>query len=235
VFKLLSQYEGFKQKPYRDSNKKLWTVGYGTLIGDGSDEALKNSQFNGKAIDEAEAAKIATNTIAEKTKLISGMVGEDVFNSYSPDLQAHLVSGAYRGDITGSPKTIALLKAGDFEGASKEYLNNNEYRNAGKGSAGVIKRMNDAAAVIAKEKPQDFSTAVNKRIAEVEQQPRKVATVASAPASGKKPLLDFSAAVEKHLIEADKEKPLTQGELDLMERARRGEAVVVKPRTNPVP
>jgi hypothetical protein len=124
-----------------------------------------------------------------------------------------------------------LLKAGDFEGASKEYLNNNEYRNAGKGSAGVIKRMNDAAAVIAKEKPQDFNSAVSQRIAEAEQQqPRK-----EVKASGKEPLLDFSSAVEKYLISADKQKPMTQEEIDLMERAKRGEAVVVKPRTNPVP
>jgi GH24 family phage-related lysozyme (muramidase) len=160
VFGLLSNYEKFKDKPYRDSNKKLWTIGYGTLIGDGSDDALSKSPYKGKSIDEAEAAKIAKGDVERKTNVIRGLIGAEKFDKFSPELQAHLVSGAYRGDITGSPKTIKLLQEGDFEGAAKEYVNNDEYRRASTGSNGVVKRMNDAAAVMAKEKPVDFSTAV---------------------------------------------------------------------------
>lgn len=163
VFDLLLQYEG---KPrltaYRDSNKKLWTIGIGTLIGD--DEQYRKSPYYNRSITADEAKALARRDIEKKTQLISGIIGAEKFDSFSPELQAHLVSGAYRGDITGSPKTIELLKSGDFEGAAKEYLNNEEYRRSNKGSAGVVTRMNDAAAVMAKEKPVDFNTAVENAI-----------------------------------------------------------------------
>jgi GH24 family phage-related lysozyme (muramidase) len=206
VFSLLSQYEGFRAKPYRDS-KKLWTVGYGTLIGDGSDEALRNSPYRDKALDEAEAAKIASEDIAKKTDLIRGLVGPDAFDKFSPELRAHLVSGAYRGDITGSPKTIQLLKAGDFESASKEFLDNEEYRKAAKGSRGVVKRMNDMAAVVANEKPVDFASAVERAIATAEK------PVQGEPAS----------PTRAQLIGRD------------AELVRSGEPILVKPRRTPQP
>jgi GH24 family phage-related lysozyme (muramidase) len=208
VFELLSGYEGFRPKPYTDS-KKLWTIGIGTLIGDGSDKALKESPFYNKTISAEQAAELAKRDIQKKAELISGMVGEDKFNSFSPELQAHLVSGAYRGDITGSPKTIRLLKEGNFEAAAKEYLDNEEYRKSSKGSAGVVKRMNDAAAVIAKEKPVDFSTAVERAITQ--------AGTATATTMG---------------------PPTPEQQRDVMARrvrdaTKRGEASVVKPLRNP--
>jgi GH24 family phage-related lysozyme (muramidase) len=187
AFNLISKYEGFKDKPYRDNNKKKWTVGVGTLIGDGSDEAYQKSQFYNKTIDKATAESLAKADIEKKIGLVSKLVGEDTFSAFSPELQSHLVSGAYRGDITGSPNTIAKLKGGDFSGAAKEFLDSEEYRKAAAAKSGVAKRMEELSATIAAEKP-------------------KVAP-AAAPKKAAEPLLDFSSAVEAALLKMEKARP----------------------------
>ena len=48
VLELLKREEGFYDYPYRDPYGK-WTVGYGTLIGDGSDEDFAASKYAKKA------------------------------------------------------------------------------------------------------------------------------------------------------------------------------------------
>ena len=54
--------------------------------------------------------------------------------------------------MSGSPKTITLINAGDFEAAAKEFLNNYEYKNARSlGRAGIIPRMNAVAAALKNE------------------------------------------------------------------------------------
>lgn len=158
-FNLIRKYEGFKPEPYKDSSGK-WTIGIGTLIGKGSDSDLKSSPYYKKIINEPTAKSLAQTKITEKINLIKGLVGEDKFNEFSPDLQAHLVSGAYRGDITGSPKAIEFLKNQQFEQAAKEYLDNDEYRKAKAKKTGVAPRMEAAAAIIKNEKPKTFQNAV---------------------------------------------------------------------------
>ena len=194
AFNLISKYEGFKDKPYRDSNKKKWTIGVGTLIGDGSDEAYQNSQFYNKTIDKAAAQSLAKADIEKKIGVISKLVGEDTFSSFSPELQSHLVSGAYRGDITGSPNALAKLKGRDFSGAAKEFLDNEEYRKAVAAKSGVAKRMEELSAVISAEDPKAAGMA-------------KVPVKAAAKAKGPEPLLDFSSAVEAALIKMEQERP----------------------------
>lgn len=176
AFAVITRHEGFKPEPYLDTNKK-WTIGIGTLIGDGSDKALKASPYYGKKIDRPTAEKIATKAMGEKIKLINRLVGPEKFGSFSPELQAQLVSGAYRGDITQSPKAIKLLKQGNYEAAAKEYLDFDEYKNADKNNAtGIRTRMDEVAAVMASEskrtpakpvvKPASFLDAVDKRYLE---------------------------------------------------------------------
>jgi hypothetical protein len=169
AFAVITRHEGFKPEPYPDTNKK-WTIGIGTLIGDGSDKALKSSPYYGKKINQVTAEKLATKAMNEKINLVNRLFGPEKFNSFSPELQAQLVSGAYRGDITQSPKAMKLLKQGDFTSAAKEYLDFDEYKNADKNNAGGIrKRMDEAAAVIAAEakktpaKPLSFADVVDKR------------------------------------------------------------------------
>jgi GH24 family phage-related lysozyme (muramidase) len=169
AFAVITRHEGFKPEPYPDTNKK-WTIGIGTLIGDGSDKALRASPYYGKKIDRPTAEKIATKAMVEKINLVNRLFGSEKFNSFSPELQAQLVSGAYRGDITQSPKAMKLLKQGDFTSAAREYLDFDEYKNADKNKAGGIRtRMDEAAAVIAAEakkapaKPVSFADVVDKR------------------------------------------------------------------------
>jgi len=69
------------------------------------------------------------------------------FDSYSVTLKKALVDGTYRGCLSGSPETIRLINSGEFEAASKEYLNHDEYKNAkALGRAGIIPRMNSNSA-----------------------------------------------------------------------------------------
>jgi hypothetical protein len=66
------------------------------------------------------------------------------FHTYPAELQAALVDGFYRGDLSGSPKTRRLINEGKWEEASIEYLNNREYLNSrASGMSGVATRMEE--------------------------------------------------------------------------------------------
>ena len=39
-----------------------------------------------------------------------------------------ILDGFFRGDMSGSPKALELIRAGKLTEAADEYLNNNEYR-----------------------------------------------------------------------------------------------------------
>ena len=162
AFEVIRRHEGFRSKPYLDTNKN-WTVGIGTLIGKGTDADLKASPFFGKEINEATAKDLATKAITEKITLAKSLIGPDTFSGFSPELQAQLVSGAYRGDITGSPNALKLLPKNDFAGAAREFLDNEEYRKAKEAQSGVAKRMEEMASVVKKEKPVSFQSAVESR------------------------------------------------------------------------
>ena len=168
VLDTLKDEEGFYDSPYRDPYGK-WTVGYGTLIGDGSDKKFAASPYAGKrSLNEIRAFKststpyeagasisqinkvktqdeakkialgMAEGEAKEKLKRVRGEgeyakypnLGPEAFDALPRKLQNMIVSSAYRGGITGSPKTNELIKDGDFLGASTEFLNNKEYRKA---------------------------------------------------------------------------------------------------------
>ena len=162
-FEVIRKHEGFKPEPYLDTGKK-WTVGIGTLIGKGTDADLKASPFYKKKIDENTAKQIALGDINKKIDLTKRLLSPEVFDSFSPKLQAQIVSGAYRGDITGSPKALGLLREGKFQEAAKEYLDNKEYKEAKVKGSGVATRMEEVAATMAAEKPKNFSDAVEYRL-----------------------------------------------------------------------
>tara|TARA_R100000234_G_scaffold107231_1_gene78193 strand:+ start:1564 stop:2304 length:741 start_codon:yes stop_codon:yes gene_type:complete len=182
VLEILKEAEGFYDSPYRDSYGK-WTVGYGTLIGDGGDKDFAASPYAGgrsvsqissftkkytpytagrsisqlhntKDIDESKevALGMAEGEAKEKLRRVRGEgewakypnLGADTFDALPKKLQNLILSSAYRGGITGSPKTIEMIKDGDFIGASAEFLNNAEYRKArqpGSDARGVAIRM----------------------------------------------------------------------------------------------
>ena len=63
-------------------------------------------------------------------------------------LQAELVQSAYRGDLQGSPTFRKLFNAGDYSGAAKEFLDNDDYRTSLKNKTGVAGRMEHVANAV---------------------------------------------------------------------------------------
>lgn len=168
TFALIRKYEGFRAKPYKDTEGN-WTIGIGTKIGKGTDKDLAASGYKDKEITEEEAAKLAKKDILAKAELAAGkdQLGA-VFHKLAPETLAHVVSGYYRGDLSGSPKAKALLLQEKFAEAAKEFLDSDEYRAAQKSGSGVKARMDDLAAALkaeaAKRKPENFQAAVERRL-----------------------------------------------------------------------
>jgi GH24 family phage-related lysozyme (muramidase) len=168
TFKYIREKEGFSSTPYTDTKNK-WTIGIGTLIGKGTEEDLRKSEFYGKQIDENTAAQIARKDLQAKADLMRqpDQLGK-VVDSFSPELQAKLLSGYYRGDISGSPKAKAALNARKFKQAANQFLDNDEYRAAKASKSGVAKRMEELAEAIRNEgkpkKQPTFTEIVDARI-----------------------------------------------------------------------
>jgi hypothetical protein len=144
------------------------------LIGTGTDEDLAKSGYKGKSIDLDTAAKIARADIAEKAAKMSNpdYLGK-IVQDYSPELQTGLISGFYRGDVSGSPNTLRLLNSGDLVGAAKEFLDSDEYRKSKKEGTGVAGRMEDLAKLIATEgdrNPKFYQTFSNRVESQMAQQ-----------------------------------------------------------------
>lgn len=163
AFKVIRRHEGFKEKPYTDTKGKK-TIGIGTLIGDGSEEAYRKSPYFNKTITEEQAAEIARQSIKDKIATSERLLGRDYLYSVSPALQAQIISSVYRGGLSGSPNTMKLLKAGKFEEASREYINNDEYRKSKAKKEGVYKRMDETAAIMAAEAKRGFESAIEDRL-----------------------------------------------------------------------
>jgi len=82
------------------------------------------------------------------------------FDTLPEYLQAELIQATYRGDIAtgrkkdgtllGSPTTQKLINNGEFEKASKSFLNNNDYRKSKKDKTGIYQRMEKVAAALLK-------------------------------------------------------------------------------------
>lgn len=50
------------------------------------------------------------------------------YDEYPMEMQREIMSGVYRGDLSGSPNTIKLFNSGKYKEAAKEFLNNAEYK-----------------------------------------------------------------------------------------------------------
>lgn len=182
----IKEKEGFVAKPYRDS-EGYWTIGYGSLIGDGSDAAYKKSPFytgkitmgksgiaskadlSGKAVSEETAKAMMMDSIGEKVERATkeDMLGDKFFD-LSPDLQDAAISSVYRGGLSGSPKTMQYIRDGKFSEASKEFLDNQEYRRAKASGSGVAKRMEYLSNLLKEEgaKGASFEDRVEQRLGE---------------------------------------------------------------------
>lgn len=138
------------RRPYRDSKGK-WTIGIGHLIGDGSQEALEKSEFYNKTLSEKQMMDLARKDSDAKIQRVLGRFGKQFFD-FHPELQLQIVSSYYRGGLPGSPKTLEHMAKGEFDLASKEFLDNDEYRKSLKGeSPGIAPRMMKLSKALAQE------------------------------------------------------------------------------------
>ena len=139
---LLKKEEGKVLTAYKpDPSEKYNTIGYGHYSKDVKD---------GDKITEEEAELLLENDIKDRLPQIRQAIPS--FDQLSDSAKKALFSSWFRGSLSGSPKTIALINEGRFKEASKEFLNNKEYRDrkSGKrGGLGVVKRMERTAKELA--------------------------------------------------------------------------------------
>lgn len=120
--------EGFSPEKYKDT-KDISTIGVG-LTGKyfpQEGETLHDAFMRAYADKEAKARDLIKN-----------------YDQFSPELQTQIMSGIYRGDLSGSPKTLDYINQNNWDMAAEEFLNHDEYRNPDT-PKGIKKRMEEIA------------------------------------------------------------------------------------------
>lgn len=144
----LHEHEGFRGGVYND-HKGNPTVGYGHMFKSDS-KATWDAAGIGHLHDDVKAGK-AKLSEADARKLLH----HELENTYIPrarklvkryddldrDTQVAVVGSIFRGGLSGSPKTLRHLNAGEFGKAADEFLDNAEYRQSKKAGTGVHRRM----------------------------------------------------------------------------------------------
>jgi len=98
-----------------------------------------------RELEDEEIDKLLSEDIKIYVKRAKNRIPK--FDEFPLYVRQAIVDGFYRGDLSGSPKTLRYINNGEFGKASKEYLDNNEYRNAkALGRPGIRKRMRANAA-----------------------------------------------------------------------------------------
>ena len=127
----LKEKEKFRAKPYIPTKGDKPTIGYGHT---------ENVKMTDKEITEEQADLLLRNDIRKRLPQIKNKIKD--FNSFPQSLKTSMVGEWFRGSLSGSPETIKLINAGEYEKASKEFLNNEEYKNAEERKrAGIKPRM----------------------------------------------------------------------------------------------
>jgi GH24 family phage-related lysozyme (muramidase) len=156
ICKVIKEYEsaGNEEKVlsvYKDS-KGLSTIGHGHLITPQSskifsDLNIDTNVLSGKAkLTKDQADKLLERDVKARLPQVQKLVPK--FGEYSPELQAQLTSEHFRGMLGKSPSALKKLSAGDFSGASSEYLNAKDYKDSVKQKTGIAPRMQKLADTI---------------------------------------------------------------------------------------
>lgn len=138
--------EGVKNKPYKDS-KGFWTVGIGHLM-----TPAEQKSMIGRTLSDQEVNDLFARDLASKAKMAKRELGK-AYDTLPKEAKVAILDGFFRGDMSGSPKALELLRAGKLPEAADEYLNNKEYResvamNKRGEKHGVAGRMERNAAAI---------------------------------------------------------------------------------------
>ena len=149
---VLMSYENSKDNPKGgyDKAKGRWyphrsleggsdTIAYGHKL-------LPGEDFS-KGITDEEAITLLRQDIAKCEVAIRKALPN--YDSLPQYVKNGIISAWYRGDLgpKATPKTMALMKAGDWSQAATEYLNSRDFKT---GFAGVKKRMQDNADAFTK-------------------------------------------------------------------------------------
>jgi len=121
-----------------------YTIGYGRTRDLEGKPITKNTRITEEQADQMLREDLDTR-LQEIKKAYPN------FDTYPQELQLQLTQSYYRGTLTpkASPKTRRLINKGKFQEAAKEFLNNEEYKNAKKlGRSGIIERMDDVALAL---------------------------------------------------------------------------------------
>jgi len=121
-----------------------YTIGYGRTRDLEGNPITKNTR-----ITEEQADQMLREDLDTRLQEIKRAYPN--FDTYPQELQLQLTQSYYRGTLTpkASPKTRRLINKGKFQEAAKEFLNNEEYKNAKKlGRPGIIERMDDVAQAL---------------------------------------------------------------------------------------
>lgn len=146
-------------RPYLD-HKKLWTIGIGHLIGDGSNRALldykreRSSKGLPLAISVQEAINLYNVDIRKKAGFVERYF-QGTWNRLPDNVKKVVIDAHFRGDLINKNnpskpfKWVELIKQGRYGEAGREYINHAEYRKALKGEGrGVAIRMNRNKALL---------------------------------------------------------------------------------------
>ena len=132
----LKEKEGFRDTAYKPiDTEEHYTIGYGNY-----GENVKE----GDTITQEQATAQLQGNIDTKLAEIRQAIPD--FDNLPLEARKHLLGSWFRGSLSGSPKTISLLNDRKFDEASREFLNNDEYRTTTLG--GVKKRMNATSRAI---------------------------------------------------------------------------------------
>ena len=110
----IKKHEGKRLEAYPDKG--------GYSIGHGHFGVLKNAK-----ITDEQAERYFEEDFQAKVAAARKAIPK--FDSLSNELKAEITQGFFRGDLSGSPKALALINEGKFSEAAVEFLDNNEYRN----------------------------------------------------------------------------------------------------------
>ncbi len=131
-------YDPTAKKGQLRGKEKHLTIGYGH---NGSDVQ------EGVILNERQATNILRNDVEIRLEEIQKAIPK--FETLPIEARKHLLGSWFRGSIKPTHKTVKLLNAGKYLEASKEFLDNDEYRDKDT-LPGVKKRMRATANAIRK-------------------------------------------------------------------------------------
>jgi hypothetical protein len=144
-------------------------VGIGHLM---TPEEIKS--IGTRKLSDQEVNDIFARDLNSKVKMVRSKLG-NTYDALPTRVKVAIIDGFFRGDMSGSPKALELIKAGKLNEAADEYLNNREYRDSvalnkkGKphGVAGRMERNAQALREAAKAK----SAPVGRKLSQATRQP----------------------------------------------------------------